>query len=289
MRPSCSTGRRTARPASPGPCPTSPNALACEADSCLSPSKNRPWASSSSFSTSRRKKSRRRRPAGAGRPASACRSSRARLGSRSPRASATRPRPRRPPRPAPAGRRSRRKPAGLAATSAAASAGGQQAGLAEPLQLVQAGGRNSLGVPRERDGVGLEERLDLLADALVVAGGEEHLDAVEQAVAGQGDAQGLPGPVVGPPGPRGSVRLWSRKRSRRRRRRSRRRRRAPGGGRRRSAWKRATWQAARAGSRKHLHCTRGSCLPAKYSPRGGADQFGQPLRSGAGAGRISRP
>ena len=39
--------------------------------------------------------------------------------------------------------------------------------------------------------------MHLLADALVVAGGEEDLDAVEQAVAGQGDAEGLPGPVVG--------------------------------------------------------------------------------------------
>ena len=43
----------------------------------------------------------------------------------------------------------------------------------------------------------VEEELHLLADALVVAGGEEDLDAVEQAVAGQGDAEGLPGAVVG--------------------------------------------------------------------------------------------
>ena len=39
--------------------------------------------------------------------------------------------------------------------------------------------------------------MHLLADALVVAGGEEDFHAVEQAVAGQGDAEGLPGPVVG--------------------------------------------------------------------------------------------
>ncbi len=58
--------------------------------------------------------------------------------------------------------------------------------------LAELGGR-----PVEGDGVALQEELHLLADALVVAGGEEDLDAVEQAVAGQGDAERLPGPVVG--------------------------------------------------------------------------------------------
>ena len=39
--------------------------------------------------------------------------------------------------------------------------------------------------------------MHLLADALVVARSEEDLHAVEQAVAGQGDAERLPGPVMG--------------------------------------------------------------------------------------------
>ena len=41
------------------------------------------------------------------------------------------------------------------------------------------------------------EDLHLLADALVVARGEEDLDAVQEAVAGQGDAEGLPRSVMG--------------------------------------------------------------------------------------------
>ena len=74
---------------------------------------------------------------------------------------------------------------------------GQQPRLAEPLQLVEAGLAELGGRPVEGDGVALQEELHLLADALVVAGGEEDLDAVHQPIAGQGDAEGLPGPVVG--------------------------------------------------------------------------------------------
>ena len=51
--------------------------------------------------------------------------------------------------------------------------------------------------PVEGDGVAFEEELHLFADALVVAGGEEDFHAVEKAVAGQGDAERLPGAVVG--------------------------------------------------------------------------------------------
>ena len=74
---------------------------------------------------------------------------------------------------------------------------GQQARLAEALEFVQAIAAEIGGRAVEGDGVAVEEDLHLLADALVVAGGEEDLDAVEQGVAGQGDAEGLPGPVVG--------------------------------------------------------------------------------------------
>ena len=81
--------------------------------------------------------------------------------------------------------------------SAGAAVRGQQPRLSEPLQLVEAGLAELGGFPVEGDGVALQEELHLLADALVVAGSEENLDTVEKTIAGQGDAESLPGPVVG--------------------------------------------------------------------------------------------
>src|SRR5207237_358747 len=75
---------------------------------------------------------------------------------------------------------------------------GQQSRPAEPLEFVQAGLAEAVGRAVEREGVGLQKGLDLLAYAPVIARGEEDLDAIEQAVAGEGDAQGLPGPVMSP-------------------------------------------------------------------------------------------
>ena len=74
---------------------------------------------------------------------------------------------------------------------------GQHSRLAEAFEFVQAIAAEVGGGAVEGDGVARQEELDLLADAFVVAGGEEDLHAVEEAVAGQGDAEGLPGPVVG--------------------------------------------------------------------------------------------
>ena len=74
---------------------------------------------------------------------------------------------------------------------------GQQPRLAKALEFIEAGLAELGGGAVEGDGVAVQEELHLLADALVVARGEEDLDAVEQAVAGQGDAEGLPGPALG--------------------------------------------------------------------------------------------